>query len=122
MGSTPASRTTPGAKVIALADTRNKTPRLTISPILLNVGNLLGFAGTKDSFVLVNRVPRDPSKLFVGVPGSGTYQVVTDANTGLSILLTVWQEPVKLELHYRVVWMYGIAKGNANNGQRLVTA
>jgi hypothetical protein len=89
---------------------------------LPTTGNMVGFAGTKDSVVLVNRVPRDPSKLFSGVSFPGTYQVVTDANTGMSILLTAWQEPVKLELHYRLVWMYGIAKGNANNGQRLITA
>jgi len=87
---------------------------------LPNTGNMIGFAGTPDSLIIATRVMRNPSEL-TNVQFPGTWQVITNAQTGLSVLLTEWIDPDTAVLNYRVSWMYGIAKGNANNGVILRT-
>lgn len=88
---------------------------------LPSTGNMIGFAGTPDSCVIATRVMRNPAEL-TNVQYPGTWQVITNSQTGLSVLLNEWIDPDTAVLNYRVSWMYGIAKGNANNAVLLRTA
>jgi hypothetical protein len=84
--------------------------------------NLIGFAGSKDSAVLATRIPKDPRDVLPGVPFPGVLEPVTNAQTGLTVLANEWIDPSDLSANVRVIWMYGLAVGNASNGQRLKSA
>jgi len=90
-------------------------------PDLPTANNLIGFAGVPDSAILAARVPRDPRELLPNADFPGQMGVVTDPRTGLSVMVNEWIEPSTLKANVRLVWMYGTAKGNANNGQRVVS-
>lgn len=91
-------------------------------PSLPTGDNLIGFAGTPDSTVLAVRVPTDPQELMPGVSFPGRLGYVTEPKTGLTVMATQWIDAATLVANTRLNWMYGVAKGNANNGQRLVSA
>lgn len=82
--------------------------------------NLIGFAGSKDSAVLATRLPADPSKVLPNATVPGSIGVITEPKTGLSVMVAEWIDMAALSADIMVVWQYGVAKGNANNGQRLV--
>lgn len=86
-----------------------------------NAENLCGFAGTKDSAVLATRIPRDPRELLPNAPFPGVLEAITDPTTGFTVLVNEWIDPTTLAPNVRIIWMYGVAKGNANNGQRIRT-
>lgn len=90
-------------------------------PDIPNVGNLVGFAGTPDSVVYAQRVPKNPNELMPGVQFPGNLAIITDPTTGLSVMVTQWIDPSTLLANTRIIWMYGTAVGNSNNGQRIVT-
>lgn len=91
-------------------------------PAIPNTGNMVGFAGTKDTVVLANRVPTNPETLVNGVKYPGTFDVVTDPTSGLSVVVNTYIGQGDLKANYRVLLMYGIAAGNPTNGQILKTA
>lgn len=82
---------------------------------------LIGFAGTRDAVIIASRVPRNPADLLNGAAFPGNLQVVKNAATGLSIMVNEWVDPATLTANLRLIWMYGLAIGNANNAQRLVS-
>lgn len=86
-------------------------------PALPVTGNLVGFAGTKDSTVLAARVPSDPRELLPNAPYPGTLQPITHERTGLTVLLNEFIGQSDLTANVRLIWAYGCAVGNANNGQ-----
>lgn len=90
-------------------------------PALPTASNMTGFAGTADTAVIASRVPRDPRQLLPNAPFPGNMGVITDPATGLSVMVNEWIEPGNLSANVRLIWMYGTAKGNPNNGQRLVS-
>jgi len=90
-------------------------------PACPTTNTLVGFAGTKDSCVLAARIPSDPRELG-DAPYAGTFTVVTNARTGLSVILNEYIDQITMAYTTRVLWCYGTAKGNANNGQRIVSA
>lgn len=91
-------------------------------PAIPNTGNMVGFAGTKDTVVLASRVPANPADIMPGVPYPGTFEVVTDPGTGFSVVLNKYIGQSDLSANYRILVMYGVAKGAATNGQVLRTA
>lgn len=91
-------------------------------PDIPTAGNLTGFAGSKDSLVLATRLPADPSKVLPNATVPGSIGVITEPKTGLSVMVAEWIDMAALSADIMVVWQYGVAKGNANNGQRLVSA
>lgn len=91
-------------------------------PALPTTGNMVAFAGSSDSTVYAARVPKDPREVLPGASFPGNLSVVTDPTTGLSVMVNEWIDPATLKANCRLVWMYGVAKGNANNGQILKTA
>jgi hypothetical protein len=89
-------------------------------PSLPPAGNLLGFAGSRDSCVYAARAPKNPE----AIPGfdakfPGNIEIITEPRTKLSVMLTTWIAS-DLSANMRLCWMYGIAKGNTNNGVRLI--
>lgn len=88
-------------------------------PAIPTAGNQVAFCGTPDSAIFVSRIPSNPAETGVQFPGQ--MQVIT-SDAGLSVLLTNWVDPSTMVVNNRILLMYGTAKGNANNGQRLTTA
>lgn len=89
-------------------------------PDLPTTGNMVAFSGTKDSCVIVSRVQKDPRET-TSAPYPGLYQVVKNTQSGLSVLVNEWIGTDN-SVNVRISWMYGVAKGNVNNGQLIVTA
>lgn len=89
-------------------------------PALLTTSNLVGFAGSKDSAVIASRIPTNPASILPNASVPGSIGVITEPKTGLSVLVAEWIDMASLSAEVMVVWQYGVAKGNANNGQRLV--
>ncbi|RME67493.1 MAG: hypothetical protein D6781_13110 [Verrucomicrobia bacterium] len=87
-----------------------------------NTGNMVGFAGTPDSTVYAARAPKNPEELAPNLTYPGVMDYVTDPKTGFTVMVNQWIDPNTLVVNNRVCWMYGVAKGNANNGQILKTA
>ena len=90
-------------------------------PALPGTGNMTAFAGSKDTTVMATRVPKDPRELLPNAPFPGNMAVVSVAN-GFSVMATEWIDPSTLDANVRMIWMYGVAKGNGNNGQILKSA
>jgi len=90
-------------------------------PNLPTTGNLVGFAGTPDSTVYAQRVPRDPREVLKGAPFPGNIGIVSEPRTGLSVMVTEHINVDTLVAVTRLIWMYGVAPGNPNNGQLIVT-
>lgn len=88
---------------------------------LPTTANKVGFAGTPDSTVFALRPHQDPTTIS-GIPFSGNFGIVTEPRTGLSVDVTEWIDQQTLDINIRIGWMYGIAVGNANNGQLLITS
>jgi hypothetical protein len=91
-------------------------------PALPGTGNMVGFAGSRDSTVIATRVVTNPENAMPGVTYPGTFEVVTEPRTGLRVILNKYIGQADLKANYRVLLMYGTAKGNGNNGQILKTA
>lgn len=94
---------------------------ITEFPDLPTTGNMVAFSGTKDTCVIVSRVQKDPRET-TDAPYPGKYQVVTNAQSGLSVLVNEWIAPADNSVNVRISWMYGVAKGNINNGQLIISA
>lgn len=84
-------------------------------------GNLVAFAGTPDSTVYAHRVPRDPREVIPGLPIPGNVGVVTEPRTGLSVMVVEFVDLNTLNVTTKLLWMYGVAVGNPNNGQLVTT-
>lgn len=91
-------------------------------PAIITTNNLVAFAGTKDSAVLAARIPTDPRDVLPGVPLNGTFVPITNARTGFTVVLNEYIDQDTLACTTRVLFCYGVAKGNGANGQRIVSA
>ena len=91
-------------------------------PAMPTTGNLVGFAGTKDSTVYAARVPKDPRDVIPGLTVPGNIGIVTEPRTGMSVMVLEYITLSTLKITTKLVWMYGTAVGNANNGQLIVSA
>ncbi len=91
-------------------------------PNMPTTGNLVGFCGTKDSTVYAHRVPRDPREVIPGLPVPGNVGIVTEPRTGLSVMVVEYVDLSTLNVTTKLLWMNGVAKGNTNNGQLIVSA
>lgn len=91
-------------------------------PNLPTTGNLVAFAGTPDSSIIAQRVPQNPEEILPGARYPGNIGIISEPTTGLSVMVTQWIDAASLDANTRLIWMYGNAVGNSNNGQRIVTA
>jgi hypothetical protein len=81
-----------------------------------------GFGFTPDAVILATRVPNDYASIFPGATGGGVTSVVTNPDTGLSLMLVEYVDHNKAQATMRLAWMYGVAVGQASSGQLLATA
>ncbi len=84
--------------------------------------NLVAFAGSPDSTVYAARVPKDPREVIPGLPVPGNMGIVTEPKTGLSVMVLEYITMSTLTVTTKLVWMYGVAVGNANNGQLICSS
>lgn len=91
-------------------------------PGLATTGNMVGFAAHMDSTVMASRPPADPRDVLPSAAVQGNIGYITEPRTGLTVMVNEWVDMTTLTANVRMVWMYGTAKGNGNNGQILKTA
>lgn len=84
--------------------------------------NTVGVAGSIDSVVYAQRVPKDPREVIPGLAIPGNVGVVTEPRSGLSVMAVEYIDLSTLTITTKILWMYGVAVGNANNLQRIATA
>ncbi|MDR1304267.1 MAG: hypothetical protein LBK76_03490 [Verrucomicrobiales bacterium] len=89
-------------------------------PDLPPANKLTGFAGVKSALVFAARVPKDPALLVPGLNIPGTIGVFTDPASGLSLMSRYFYDIKLGKLQMTLTLMYGVAKGNADFGARLV--
>lgn len=98
-----------------------------------NAENLSSFFGTRESLVIASRLPRNVFDIAarIGIPAVANAEVVTDAETGMSLMGITWQEQGTFDIYTTLVWMYGMAAGKQGGtagdkadyaGCRIVTA
>lgn len=82
--------------------------------------NLVGVIGTKEAIVFASRTPSDAG--FADLPQVGRVSVVTEPRSGLSVQVREHYNMAsgKRQVTFALIW--GVAKGNANCLQRIVTA
>jgi hypothetical protein len=99
---------------------------------LPTTGNLAGFAFSKSAMCIVTRTDADYTEVFGG-GGTGVVQVVTDAESGLSVLQVQYYDHKLAAATQRISLMYGTGAGKAggvsaneggqdNAGQLLLSA
>lgn len=83
------------------------------------VGNgvLAAFFGHKSSLLMQSRIPNDWSNVLGANSSYGMTSVVTNPDTGISVLLVQFSNPQSAHAEYRLALIYGVAKGNSKGGQ-----
>jgi hypothetical protein len=83
-----------------------------------NGQNLVGFAGTRTSLALATRIPDDPGE------GESNVRIstVTDEQTGISLQVREYYNSTLATFNRSYTLMYGVAKGQADALQRIVSA
>jgi hypothetical protein len=89
------------------------------APTLPSTGNLKGFGFSKSALVVAGRVPNDYRAALPGVSGGGVSQVITNPDSGLSVMLTQFISDVLGSAYVRMAYMFGAAKGQIKCGQIL---
>jgi hypothetical protein len=90
-------------------------------PAIISTNTLIGFAGLKDSAVLAMRAPSNPQDIS-DAPYAGKLTYVTGPESGITVMVNEWIDQSTLAVNVRLIWLYGVAVGNATNGQRVVSA
>jgi len=100
--------------------------RLAEYPACPTTGNLVAFAGYYATCVMACRVPKDPREVLPNAMFPGNIGIVTEPRSGLSVMVNEWIDPATLTVNTRIVWMYGVAKGNetanGSTGRRIISA
>lgn len=86
------------------------------APNLPTTGNLTGFGFSRSALLLATRVPTDVSQAFPGVTGGAVTQVVTNPDTGMSVLLIKVVNPQLGHAYLIMAWLVGAAKGQVAAG------
>lgn len=91
------------------------------APNLPATGNLAAFFGHKSSLLVAARVPNDYTAVLPGA-SHGSVQIISDPDTGMSVMLVQYVDHQKARAEWRIALMYGVAKGNAKGGQIVKSA
>lgn len=98
-----------------------------------NAENLTGFFGDRRAVIVASRLPDINIELAqsMGIPQIAAFDIVSDPQTGLSLLGISWQEAGTFDVYVTVAILYGVTAGrqsgaaaNATDkaGVRLITA
>ncbi|KAB2673889.1 MAG: hypothetical protein DVB31_02920 [Verrucomicrobia bacterium] len=92
------------------------------APNLPTTGSLAGFAFTPDAIAMATRVPNDYASIFPGATGGGVTTVVTNEDTGISVMQVQYVNHQLGQSALRVALMYGVATAQVASGQLLLSA
>jgi hypothetical protein len=87
-----------------------------------NSENLTGAGFAPAALALAARVPADYTQVFPGATAGARVQTVTDPDTGLSLMQVQFIDHKLGAAYSRAAWMYGVAKGDTDQLQRIVSA
>lgn len=98
-----------------------------------NSETLTGYFGDKTGIVMASRIPNDVEALAnrIGIPAISKVDVVSDADTGLSMMGITYQDAGTFDVYTTLTWIYGVvagAQGGTDNsltdkgGLRLATS
>lgn len=89
-----------------------------VDPTSPSTTNIVGFAGDASSMVFVSRVPQDYNALAnaMGVPATAAVEIVTEPDSGLSMLIVRYVDNGKASIVVRAALMYGAAQGDPRKG------
>jgi phage I-like protein len=83
---------------------------------LPTTGTMTGFALTPDAAVIATRLPADYTQVLPGA-SHGSMSVITNPDTGLSVLKADFVDHTLGAAVSRIAWMYGVAAGQVASGQ-----
>ncbi len=84
-------------------------------------GALSAFFAHKSALLMQARIPNDWNTVLGPGQGYGSVNVVTNPDTGLSVLMVQFSNPQSSHAEYRLALMYGAAKGNSKGGVIVTT-
>ncbi len=84
-------------------------------------GALAAFFAHKSALLIQARIPNDWNTVLGGNMSYGSVNVVTNPDTGLSVLMVQFSNPQSSHAEYRLALMYGAAKGNSKGGVIVTT-
>jgi hypothetical protein len=84
--------------------------------------NIEGFGGIPSSLCLATALPTDYTTVFPGVNAGGMVRVVTDAETGLSMMEVKFIDHQLANAYMRLAYMRGAARGPVTHGVLLKSA
>lgn len=78
-----------------------------------NSENLTGFFADKTAIVMASRIPNDVEALAnrIGIPAISKVDVVSDADTGLSMMGITYQDAGTFDVYTTLTWIYGVVAG-----------
>lgn len=84
----------------------------------LGTTNIVGFAGNMSSGLFVSRPPQDFTTAMtqLGIPATASVRLVTEPDSGLTVMVFSYADNGKMSLNQRVCLMYGAAQGDPRVG------
>jgi len=89
---------------------------LTDSTTIATNADSVGFAGNSASMVFVARVPQDYTAVLKDVPSTAAIEIVTEPDSGLSMMLVKYVNHGLAAAAARCAFMYGAAQGDSRVG------
>lgn len=78
--------------------------------------NQVGFLGNQASALMVSRIPQDYTQAFPNIPATAAIEIVTDPDSGLSMLNCKYVNHQLATVTNRLSLMYGFAQGDPRQG------
>ena len=88
----------------------------TAIPQQVGPGGFIGFAGNAAAALFVARIPQDYTKVMGEIPATAALEVVTEPDSGLSMLVTKRIDHVLQNTYLRAGLMYNFAQGDPRQG------
>ena len=78
--------------------------------------NQIGFAGNMSSMLFAARIPQDYTTVLPGIPATAAIEIITDPDSGLSMMFTKYIDHKLAATVARVSLMWGDAQGDPRQG------
>lgn len=88
-----------------------------------NSQNLSGFFTDKTGIVMASRIPNDVEALAnrIGIPAISKVDVVSDADTGLTMMGITYQDAGTFDVYTTLTWIYGVSAGTQGGSAGALT-